>query len=77
MREKDTWLFAAIAHGFTAVSCVGSCIYHLLRDDPNESDFLRVLRILNAALWPITFAVSLRNYRRAVAEEAEQDCIPF
>ena len=32
MSNKDTWLFATVAHGLSAVTCIWVAVSHLLRD---------------------------------------------
>lgn len=73
--NKDTWLFATVAHGLSAVTCIWVAVSHLLRD--RKLSFVTVCSIINSILWPINFALALRNYLRAREEELEQDCIPF
>lgn len=63
MSERNTYLFLAITHGITAASCVGLCLYRLSKS--TKPTTLLVLNILNAILWPVSFAIFLCRYLRA------------
>jgi len=63
MSERKTYLLLAITHGITAAGCVGLCLYRLSKSAKPTA--LLALNILNAVLWPVSFAVFLCKYLRA------------
>lgn len=70
MSERNAWLFATIAHAFTAVSCIGLCIYRLTQSRKLTPTLF--LHILNAVLWPVTFTCSLLKFLSLNAREAAE-----
>ena len=75
MSNYESWVFDTVDNGLSAVLFICGAVSHLLRD--RKLSFVTVCAIINSILWPINFALALRNYLRAREEELEQDCIPF